>query len=333
MREEEVVSYFKDYLINEGWTVESIIASGYIEGTDYSFIPDVLAHKGNDILVAEAKGLEGLREIQTSIGQAVTYLYYGANIIVIVVPKEIGLLTKAILENVNLKNKGRIGLFTVNKKGSDKVKELISYIRIKGVDIEKGIEKIRNITFIRDFTVEELKRLLEKLYTIKKKYYSGRELYNILSKRDKDYVFRGRSTRGGLTERSFTNTLITTNNLGLTENGRLTPLGISYALMLINSEKRFDLELLKLLLIKGNMLKLLREIEYYIKNEKLNFNEAIVEAVKSLKDKNYLKETIININDYINRTKANQIKWLRDLGAINDDNSINWTIICDALSD
>ena len=74
MKESLVVTYFKKYLTENEWEVEIIVPPAHINKTDFSYIPDVLAHKGGDILVGEAKGSEGLRELQTTVGQASCYL-------------------------------------------------------------------------------------------------------------------------------------------------------------------------------------------------------------------------------------------------------------------
>lgn len=333
MKEDVVVNHFKNFLQKEKWQIESAIPPAHLSNSAYSYIPDILAHKGEDILVGEAKGSEGLRELQTAIGQAITYRHYGANIIVVIVPEDFGEVAKDILQPINFADNGKIGLYVVDNSG--KVREEIAYKRINLTDPEKkkGKEKLSSLTFIRDLRVNELKRLIEKIYLLKRKYYSGVELYYTLSQKDKDYIFSDRKTKGNLTKRSFTNTLITTNNIGLTENGKLTPLGISLALTIRNdSDEKFRLQLLSLLLKKGNYLQILRELIYYTDIMNYDFNEALPKVVKKLKKRKLLTERIENIGDYTSRMKQNQLKWLHELDIITNDNKINWHLVCDALS-
>ncbi|MEW6196844.1 MAG: hypothetical protein AB1521_16980 [Bacteroidota bacterium] len=333
MKEDVVVSHFKNYLQKEKWQIENAIPSAHLSNSAYSYIPDILAHKGEDILVGEAKGSEGLRELQTAIGQAITYRHYGANIIVVIVPEDFGNVAKDILQPINFADNGKIGLFVVGNSGS--VREEIAYKRItlSKSEKEKGKEKLSTLAFIRDLRVQELKRLIEKIYLLKRKYHSGAELYYTLKPRDKDYIFSEQSTRGKLTQRSFTNTLITTNNIGLTENGKLTPLGISLALTIRNeSEERFQLQLLNLLLKKGNYLQILRELNFITEKRKISFDRALPKVVEKLKKRKLLTEKIVSIEDYTSRMKQNQLKWLQELDVITKDNKINWHLVCDALS-
>lgn len=333
MKEAVVVTYFKKYLLDKGWGVESIVPPAYIDKTNFGYIPDVLAHKGEDILIAEAKGSEGLRELQTAVGQAVSYYRYGGNIIVIVIPETLQEAMKNILENICFENSGKIGLFVVSNEG--KVKEEIAYKRINlsPGQAQKGKEKIRNLTFIRDLKLNELKRLIQKTHSLKKNYNSGKELYSLLGKKGRDFIFKDRKTRGSLTEKSFSNALITTNNLGITENGRLTSLGISLALE-VHSDKVFSLRLIQLLLFNGHFVYILREYENLKNNtaEKVNLDHhSLTQIVHNLNKKNLLKESIKNIDDYVKRMKSNQIQWLKDLKVIDQNDKINWTIVCDAL--
>ena len=108
MKEELVVAFFKKHLINTGWTVEQSIQTSYIDKTDFGYIPDILAHKNEDILVGEVKGNEGLREIQTAIGQALSYYSYGGNIIVVIVPENLKLVARSIIKNTCFENGGKI---------------------------------------------------------------------------------------------------------------------------------------------------------------------------------------------------------------------------------
>lgn len=333
MKEDLVVNHFKNYLQNEKWQIENVIPAAHLDNSSFSYIPDILAHKGEDILVGEAKGSEGLREIQTAIGQAITYRHYGANIIVVVVPDDYCEITKSILQPINFADNGKIGLFVVENSG--KVREEIAYKRVtlSISEKKKGKEKLSSLAFIRDLRVQELKRLIEKIYLLKRKYYSGVELYNTLSREEKDYIFSSRRTKGKLTQRSFTNALITTNNIGLTENGKLTPIGISLALTIRNeSDEKFRLQLLNLLLKKGNYLQILRELIFYTEKRNYSFDKALPEVVKKLKKRKLLTEKIVSIKDYTSRMKQNQLKWLLELGVITGDHKINWYLVCDALS-
>lgn len=333
MKEDVVVSHFKNYLQKEKWQIENTIPSAHLNNSAFSYIPDILAHKGEDILVGEAKGSEGLRELQTAIGQAITYRHYGANIIVVIVPDDFGNVAKDILLPINFVDNGKIGLYVVENSG--RVREEIAYKRItlSKSEKEKGKEKLSTLAFIRDLRVKELKRLIEKIYLLKRKYHSGVELYHTLSIKDKDYIFSDRSTKGKLTQRSFTNTLITTNNIGLTENGKLTPLGISLALTIRNdSDEKFRLQLLSLLLKKGNYLQILRELIFITEIRKISFDKALPKVVEKLKKRKLLTEKIVSIEDYTSRMKQNQLKWLQELDVITKDNKINWHLVCDALS-
>lgn len=271
--------------------------------------------------------------MQTGIGQAITYRHYGANIIVVIVPEDYGEVAKNILQPINFIDNGKIGLFIVKNTG--KVREEIAYKRLtlSPSEKKKGKEKLSILTFIRDLRVRELKRLIEKIYFLRREYFSGTELFHILSIRDKNYIFSERSTKGNLTLKSFTNTLITTNNLGLTENGKLTPLGISFALTILNeTDEKFHIQLLNLLLKKGNYLQILRELIFYTGEKNFNFDQALPKVVKRLKRRKLLTEKIVSIEDYTSRMKQNQLKWLRELGVITPDNNINWPLVCDALS-
>jgi len=333
MKEDLVVSHFKNFLQKEKWHIEHAIPSAHLTNSAYSYIPDILAHKGEDILVGEAKGSEGLRELQTAIGQAITYRHYGANIIVVIVPEDFGEVARDILMPINFSDSGKIGLYIVKNTGQ--VKEEIAFKRISlsKSEKEKGKEKLSTLTFIRDLRVQELKRLIEKIYLLKRKYNSGVELYYTFSRKDKDYIFSERSTKGKLTQRSFTNTLITTNNIGLTENGKLTPLGISLALTIRNeSDEKFQLQLLNLLLKKGNYLQILRELNFITEKRKISFDKALPKVVEKLKKRKLLTEKIVNIEDYTSRMKQNQLKWLHELGVVSYNNKINWHLVCDALS-
>jgi len=331
MKEEHVVSYFKNFLRQEGWKIDNVISATNLESTNFGYIPDVLAHKGNDILVGEAKGSEGLRELQTAVGQAITYYYSGGNIIVVVVPQDLEKAAKLLLQPISFPKGGKIGLYVVDEQG--KVREEISYKRLLLTEElkEKGKERLTRIAFIRDLTVLELKRLLEKIYPIQRKYNSGTDLFRKLSRKDKDHIFKERKTTGGLSPKSFTNVLITTNNLGLTENGILTPLGNSFALSAINeSFENFKLRLLNLLLTTGNFLTLLREIEFLIETKGNSLNESLTPAVKTLKRRKVLK--INDVDDYVGRLKDNQLKWLAEMNVLTPENKIKWHVVCDALS-
>ena len=305
----------------------------YIDKTDFGYIPDILAHKNEDILVGEVKGNEGLREIQTAIGQALSYYSYGGNIIVVIVPENLKLVARSIIKNTCFENGGKIGLYSVNDRGE--VKEEIAYKRItlSEKQQERGKEKISNITFIRDLSIQELKRLIEKIYLLKKNYNSGIELYDKLGKKARDYIFKERKPKGSLTEKSFTNALISTNNLGITDSNKLAPLGISIALDLLQQkEKLVNLRLIKILLLKGNFIYILREWENLPSSVEEKDIDKIRKIVKFLKKKNLLKETISSLDDYTRRTKNNQIQWLRDLEVIKSDNKINWVLVCDAIN-
>ena len=115
--------------------------------------------------------------MQTAIGQALSYYSYGGNIIVVIVPENLKLVARSIIKNTCFENGGKIGLYSVNDRGE--VKEEIAYKRItlSEKQQERGKEKISNITFIRDLSIQELKRLIEKIYLLKKNYNSGIVLY------------------------------------------------------------------------------------------------------------------------------------------------------------
>ena len=89
---------------------------------------------------------------------------YGGNIIVIVIPEDLKEATESILKNICFEGSGKIGLYTVNKKG--KVKKEIPYKRINLNKQQSlsGKEKIKNLTFIRDLKLSEFIGINEMLF-------------------------------------------------------------------------------------------------------------------------------------------------------------------------
>lgn len=328
MEEPEVVNSIKDHLKKEKWFIHNKIKPGHIHGQ--KFFPDIVAEsKEKDLLVVECKGSLDLNGLMGGIGQCVTYGTYGANLIYFGIPYDKEKEGIELLNHINIHNKGKIGLFIVNKDNTTKhiiqakkFKLPKQYQALKGILLEK-------LVYIADMKIEQLGAILDFAYNKQGKYEKSTEFVKLIED-SKATVFPG----VGLTHRMITNFMVTINHLSLWDtNYVLNEEGRRLRDMFKKSKEDFKKRLSYLFLTDGNWLSLLRIMHILSKDNypKLQiYNENLV---KELIKENYLPKSN-NVSGLAKKMGDRYHRFLKDFEFIEKSNNkyiIRWDNIVNIL--
>jgi len=318
MEEPFVTTSIKSYLKKNGWDVFNKVEPYFFHGQ--KIIPDIVAIKDKDLLCVECNGSVELHKLMEGVGQTISYIQYGSNILIFGVPYDNARLARDLVEGIVVLKKGKIGVLSVEKDGS--VKEILKYKRFDNSKERKTEAIMNKLMYVADITVDEIGRLLDFAYRHRGSYETSDEFTKLVGSNWQS-IFPSRQFKSAKNIKNLKiikNFFITLEHLGVWDHRReLNETGRKLQLLYVTNKNEFSDKIAYIFLTQGNWLYVLSIINFLAKNKYKSKEDYYLEFTKELIKRNLQKKSN-KVETLSKKMNDRFFRLLREWNLINDDN-------------